>query len=161
MPALKDNPSLPLPWSLSMALFPLPKLQNRFLNLSQRGHSLEGLNLRWPLLPGKTIKLFFSPSPKTLSPCFYSQQRTEAKFQQHHRFMFWNQIMWILESIAINCVIIFVSSSENPTVTQNEETNPSLFNFGQIISSKKRCNRRKKVSQPLTKKEQSNKTLFF
>ena len=35
-------------------------------------HDFEGISLLWPPLSGKTIKLFFSISPKTLSPRFNS-----------------------------------------------------------------------------------------
>ena len=38
--------------------------------LPQGGHRLWGMSLLWPPLPGKAIKLFFSPSAKTLSPYF-------------------------------------------------------------------------------------------
>ena len=38
-------------------------------------------------MPGKAIKLSFSPSPQTLSPSFYSATWTEAKF--------WHQRLWV------------------------------------------------------------------
>ena len=45
-----------------------PLLQNSSLRPPGQDNSFEGISLWWPLVPGKAIKLFFSTSPKTLSP---------------------------------------------------------------------------------------------
>ena len=39
--------------------------------LQEGTHSFKGISPPWPPLSGKAIKLFFSTSPKTLSPHFY------------------------------------------------------------------------------------------
>ena len=44
-----------------------------------RTRNFKGISLPWPPLPGKTIKLFFSASPKTLSPHFYSAQLNKGQ----------------------------------------------------------------------------------
>ena len=50
----------------------LELLQDSSLTPSRAGHSLMGISPLWPPLPGKAMKLFFSPSPKTLSPTLNS-----------------------------------------------------------------------------------------
>ena len=46
-------------WAITTKLLATPSSQD---------NSFEGISLWWPLVPGKAIKLFFSTSPKTLSP---------------------------------------------------------------------------------------------
>lgn len=57
------NYSCPPLWTITMRLLTTP---------SRAGHSLTGISLPWLPLPSKAIKWFFSTSPKTLSPHFYS-----------------------------------------------------------------------------------------
>ena len=74
-------------------------------NLSWRGHSLQVLTPRWPPLPGKTIKLSFSPSPKTLSLPLYLAPQTEAKFRQQYALEVlaflrsWNHSLWMMSAL--------------------------------------------------------------
>ena len=51
-------------------------------------HSFEGISPLWPPLPGRAIKLFFSTSPKTLSPKINSVlgYRGRIQLQQEERF---------------------------------------------------------------------------
>ena len=46
------------------------KLIMPFWNITVKLHSFEDVSPLWPSLPGKAKKLFFSTSPKTLSPRF-------------------------------------------------------------------------------------------
>ena len=84
---------LPDPWTPALktrqaCLYPDPYLQpycsppnykTPLPDLSQGGTSLWGISLLWSSFAGKAIKLFFSPSPKTLSLHFYSTQVSRGR----------------------------------------------------------------------------------
>ena len=51
---------------------PLEHCNTLHYSLQEGTHRFEGISPLWPPLPGNAIKLFFSTSSKTVSPCFYS-----------------------------------------------------------------------------------------
>ena len=49
-------------------------------NLSQRGHSLQGISLLWPPLPGKAVKLSFSFTQNTVSAFLWGTSGQRLSF---------------------------------------------------------------------------------
>ena len=58
------SPRIPDPDSTPQTIKPPP-------GPFQGGQNLQGIRLLWPPLPGKAVKLPFSPLPQTLSLCFH------------------------------------------------------------------------------------------
>ena len=98
MRALHPDPyQRPHPWTIWLLPAPPPQVGI---------HSFEGINPLCPPLPGKAIKLFFSTSPKTLSPRFNSVSGSRGRIRL--------QVLIVRESSLTNPVFPLVHSSQSP-----------------------------------------------
>ena len=75
---------------------------------SRPGHSVHATGPPGPLLPGKSIKVFSSTSPKTPSPFLFSTGE-QAEFQQHFSIIFQGCFLASLQRFLGLCVAMLLA----------------------------------------------------
>ena len=105
--SFENNASLPLSWSLSVALFFTPQTIKPPPHLSLGWHSLWGISLLWPSFAWQSNKAIISPSPKTLVSTFLFGT-SEQRLNYGNKFPF---LFYLSPSLSGNGVMSALATS--------------------------------------------------